>query len=458
MSDTLLVAPGHAVPSYRDALTPGVAHIGVGGFHRAHQGTCFHELAELGITDWGIVGIGLRTRGTMEALAPQDLVYTVVERGADGDAEQVVGTLVELLHAPDDPEEVYAALADPAIRLVTLTVTGDGYHVDPGTLEFQAGAEPVQADLEGPDCCATFAAYLVEALERRRRAGVAPFTVLSCDNVPCNGEVTRAAVVGFARLVDPELAAWIDAHVAFPSSMVDRITPQCDGGAADPVVTEPFRQWVVEDAFCNERPPLELAGVQFVDDVAPYEVLKKRLLNGTHSAIAYLGRLAGCRTTDDVLDDDHLRAFVTGLVGQEIAPLVPHVPGIDLAEYTDTLLERLSNPRLGDELARLGRRGSTKVPSYLLPSLAEAHDQGRPRALLTLAVAGWVRALRCDPDVEDARLGELRPLARDPRRFAAERSVVGRLAGHPAFADELARSVDLLEAHGPRGAIERTLA
>lgn len=437
----------------RAALTAGVAHIGVGGFHRAHQATYFNELADLGETDWGILGIGLHSRDTKEALEPHDLLFEVVERGAEDDHTQLVGALLHYLHAPDDPEAVYAALAAPAIRLVTLTVTGDGYHVDLDSLELDVGARAVRADLEGPGCCATFAAYLVEALRRRREAGVAPFTVLSCDNVPRNGAVTRAAVVGFARLRDGELADWIDSHVAFPSSMVDRITPGADEPDA-PVATEPFRQWIIEDAFSGERPPLERVGAQFVPDVGPYETTKKRMLNGTHSALGYLGTLAGCETTDEVMADPVLRRFVTCLVEDEIAPLVPEVPGIDMGDYTQTLLERLANPKIGDELSRLCRRGSTKVPSYLLPSLHEAIRANRQQRLLVLAVAGWVRYLRCADAVEDARADELRPLARDARCFAAERSVFGDLADDPRFADELAQAVACLESVGVRGAIE----
>ncbi|MEA2169695.1 MAG: mannitol 2-dehydrogenase [Solirubrobacteraceae bacterium] len=471
-NDILNEAPALvAVPTYdRSALTPGVVHIGVGGFHRAHQAAYFNELAEQGVSDWGIVGVGLHSRGIKEALEPQDLLYTLVERGAGDDHAQVVGAHAHYLYAPDDPERIYAALADPAIRLVTLTVTGDGYHVDQESLEFRADADEVVADLEGPDCCATFAAFIVEGLRRRRGAGEAPFTVLSCDNVPRNGQVARAAVAGFARLRDPELADWIEAHVAFPSSMVDRITPETDDAVAEmverdhriednaPVTTEPFRQWIIEDDFCNGRPPLDLVGAQFVADVAPYELMKKRMLNGTHSALGYLGHLAGCRTTDEVMEDEVLGAFVARLVTDEIVPLVPSVPGIDLAEYTETLLERLSNPKIGDELTRLCRRGSTKVPSYLLPSVAEAFADDRPRELLTLAVAGWVRYLRCADDIQDARLDELRPLAADARRFATDRSVFGELSEDAGFAEALAAAVQRLEADGPCGAIRRALS
>src|SRR4051794_19926856 len=221
-------------PAYdRESLTPGIVHIGVGGFHRAHQEVYLDELAGRGVTDWGVIGVGLHSRSMKEALEPQDLLYTVVERDAHADAARVVGTLDGYLYAPDDPEAVFAALADERIRLVTLTVTGAGYHVEPATCAFDPGAPDVQADLARPDRPTTFLGYVVEALDRRRRAGLAPFTVLSCDNVPGNGRVARAAVVAFARLRDPRLADWIDEHVAFPSSMVDRITPETTDEDAD---------------------------------------------------------------------------------------------------------------------------------------------------------------------------------------------------------------------------------
>src|SRR3954447_4615638 len=213
-------APLVALPTYdRAALTPGIVHIGVGGFHRAHQGVYLHELAELGDTEWGVIGVGLRSPAMKEALEPQDLLYTVVERDADHDAARVVGTLDAYLYAPDDPEAVLQALADERIAVVTLTVTGAGYHVEPSTLIFDANAADVQRDLESPSRPTTLLGYLVEALDRRRRAGRAPFTVLSCDNVPRNGKVSRSAVVSFARLRDDALADWIDQHVSFPSSM-----------------------------------------------------------------------------------------------------------------------------------------------------------------------------------------------------------------------------------------------
>jgi mannitol 2-dehydrogenase len=462
-------------PSYdRASLTPGVVHFGVGGFHRAHQQLYFDELAEAGVTDWAVIGVGLHSRSLHEALSPQDLLYTLIERGSGQESARVVGTLGAYLYAPDDPEAVFAALADPRIRLVTLTVTGGGYHVDAARGALDATAEPVRHDLTRAHAPTTFAAYLVEGLARRRAAGLRPFSVLSCDNVPANGAVARAAVVGFARLYDVALAEWIEDHVAFPSSMVDRITPEADGDVAElvrrrygvtdsrPVVTERFRQWIVEDRFSNERPPLEPLGVQFVADVAPYERMKTRLLNGSHCALAYLGQLAGHGTTAEALGDPAIRTFVERLMRDEIAPSVGTVPGIDLDGYQRTLIGRLADPTMRDELQRLARRGSIKMPAYLLPTLTEAIRAERPHGLLTLAVAGWFHYLRLGHAVDDPRAAELQGLALagglDPRPLLSQRAIFGELAGDLGFVGRLEAAMRALACGGARTAIAWGLA
>jgi fructuronate reductase/mannitol 2-dehydrogenase len=471
------VAPHVAAPTYdRASLRAGVVHIGVGQFHRAHQEVYFDELARRGVTDWGVVGVGLHSRTAQDALEPQDLLYTVVERDADADTARVVGSLLAHLHAPADPDAVLAVLADPRIRVVTMTVTGAGYHLEPSSGAFDAEDPEVRADLDHPDAPTTFFGFVAAALARRRRDGTPPFTVLSCDNIPNNGAAARRAVVGFARLRDEELAAWIEEHVAFPSSMVDRITPSADEddvalverefGVEDrrPVVTERFRQWIVEDRFCAGRPPLEDVGVQFVDDVAPYELMKKRLLNGGHCALGYLGSLAGHRTTDEAMQDPAFSGYLRLLMHREIVPLLPSVPGVDLDDYVQTLHERLSNPKIKDELGRLGRRGSTKVPSYLLPSIADARRAGRPHDLLTLAVAGWLRYLRGtgfageEIVIEDARKDVLQPLAAkggsDPRPVLSRQDVFGDLGADEGFVAQLEEALAALDADGPRATIQ----
>lgn len=395
------------MPTYdRSALSPGIVHIGVGNFHRAHQAVYLDELACRGVSSqWGIVGVSLRHPDVKKLLASQDWLYTVTERGREAQDARVVGSLCGWHYAADERDAVLAALTDERTRVVTMTVTGNGYFVDPHTQKFDVTADDVRADLHAPDHFRTPWAYLTEALQRRRRNGIAPFTVLSCDNMPDSGRTARAALVTFATLRDGALGRWIDANVAFPSSMVDRITPHTEAahlrfverrfGVADraPVLTEPYRQWIVEDTFSNGRPQLEEVGVQFVTDVSAHKLIKTRLLNGTHSAIAYLATLAGYQRLNDAMNDRALYCYAEQLMREEIAPLLPKVPGVDVQAYCTTLLDRLSNPHISDRMSRLARRGSEKMPAYLLPSLHEAIALGRPHGLLMLAVAGWARYL-----------------------------------------------------------------
>jgi fructuronate reductase/mannitol 2-dehydrogenase len=465
------------VPTYdRGALRPGVVHLGVGGFHRSHQATYFDDLAEGGVTtDWGIVGVGMRRPRMKEALEPQDCLYTVVERDEGGSSARIVGVMPRYLCAPQEPEAVLAALTDRQTRVVMLTVTGDGYHVNADTGELDADGEAVRADLDNPSRPTTPTGYIVEALARRRAAGVPPFTVMSCDNIPRNGDVARTALVGFGTLRDELLGRWIEKMVACPSSMVDRITPETtdadraairrEFGVDDrwPVVTEPFRQWIVEDEFCDVRPPLEEAGVQFVGDVGPYQLMKTRLLNASHSAIGYLGALAGHERTDDAMADPVLCAYVTDLMAKEVAPLLPATPGVDHGEYRRTLLRRFANPSIGDPLARLCGRGSTKMPAYLLPSIADAQKRGRSHPLLTLAVAAWLRYLRgtdCEGrpiEIKDAFKDELQRLAReggaDPRPMLGRRDIFGDLGLNQDFVAAVGRDLVTLDRHGVHAAV-----
>ena len=467
------------VPTYdRSALTPAVVHFSVGGFHRAHQLVYFDDLAEQGCTDWGVVGVGLRSPAMRDALRPQDHLYTVVERSSAGERARVIGAMVDYLYAPDSPEAVLALLTDERTRLVTMTVTGTAYRIDADSREFVPD-EAVRADLAEPQRPTTLFGYIVRALDLRRRAGVPPFTVLSCDNLQRNGEAARAAVVGFARLVDEDLARWIDETVAFPGSMVDRITPSTATrdrkavarryGVADhwPVITEPFSQWVMEDTFSGSRPPLERVGVQFVADVGDHELMKTRLLNASHSAMAALGTLAGHRQVHEVMADPVLGRYLTRLMADEIGPLLPCPAGIDLASYQRSLLHRFSDPVLGDRLDRLSRRSSSKVPLYLLPSLRTARALGRPTELLTLAVAGWCRYLQgVDLQgrplvLQEEHAGELSQLATaggsDPRPLLGVRAVFGDLGDDPGFVADLTAALREIEAHGIRTAAARAL-
>ena len=471
-----------AVPGYdRAALVPSVVHLSVGGFHRAHQAVYFDDLAQQRVSrDWGLVGVGLRSGGLRDALAPQDWLYTLVERGAGDDRARVIGSIGRYVYAPERPPAVLAALADPRTRVVTLTVTAAAYHVDADTGAFDEHAPEVLADLDDPARPRSALGYLVEALDVRRRSGRRGLTILSCDNITGNGAITRIAVLGFARLRDQRLAEWIARNVTFPSSMVDRITPGTtaadrerlarDFGIADrwPVVTEPFSEWVVEDDFANGRPPLDEVGVRFVGDVRPYSLMKTRLLNASHCAVGFLGGLAGEREIVAAMRDPMLGGYVARLMEDEIAPLLPAVPGIDLGDYRRTLIERLSNPKIGDQLARLCRSGSAKLVTHVLPSLREARALGRPHGLLTLAVAGWCRYLRGmdergRPIAVDDPLGT--PLARlapaaggDPAALLRQRSIFGELGTDRAFGVSVRNALHEIDRRGVRGAIGAALA
>jgi mannitol 2-dehydrogenase len=462
------------VPTYdRKALKPAIVHLGVGSFHRAHQAVYLDELAQRGITmDWGEWGVGFHSRDMKEALASQDWLYAVVERSHKEDKARIIGSLGRYFFAPEESEAVLDVLADEQTRLVTLTITKDGYGIDLVTGDFKGG-DDIQADLDLSDTTTpnTVLGYLCAALERRRKAELPPFTVLSCDNLQDNGGATKTALVSFASLRDQELGHWIEENVAFPSSMVDRITPQITDadrelvvnsfGVDDrwPVITEPFSQWIIQDTFCNGRPPLEEVGVYFVEDIHPYERMKTRLLNACHSAIGYLGFLAGYRTTAEAMADPLLGTYLERMMSEEIIPLLPPVRGIDLDEYKRTLLERFANPKVGDKIERLCARGSSKIPTFVLPSIKEALTTGRPHALLDLAVASWLYYLRGKDhngnifEIVDTRKERLQELVRvsgnDPRPLLGEYEVFDALGQSEEFAVSLENALERLESSGP---------
>jgi len=475
--------PQVSVPKYdRLGIMPGIVHIGVGGFHRAHEAVYLDDLMAQGAgREWGICGVGLRPADAAmrDALVPQDCLYTFVARSAEGDAARVVGSLTRYLFAPEETESVLEALAAPETRIVSLTITEGGYNFNQATGEFNTDDPDILHDLLDPAHPVSVFGYLAEALDRRRRAGHAPFTLLSCDNVPQNGDMARKTLLAFAARRDPALHDWIAAHVAFPNSMVDRITPQttdadrkmvrAEFGIEDawPVVCEPFRQWIIEDVFSNGRPPLEQVGVQFTTDVHPYEMMKLRLLNASHSAMGYLGYLGGYQYIHEIMADDLFREYIRRLMDQEVTPLLAPVPGIDLADYKATLLTRFANPTIKDQVTRICLDGSSKVPKFLLPSLSEALASGGPTTLLTLALAGWFRYLRGEDEqgrpytIDDPRAAELQALARqgkaDPGLLLGLTDLFGDLGQSPTLVAELRRFGEQLDAVGARATLAQAL-
>jgi mannitol 2-dehydrogenase len=401
-----------ARPSYAlKSVTAGIAHIGVGGFHRAHQAAYTDALMNSGTgLDWGICGIGTRADelAMRDALASQNFLYTLVELDDRPDTEvRVIGSICDMLLVPrDGSEAVVARLADPAIRIVSLTITEGGYCMNDSSGEFNATLPHIRHDLENPQSPISVFGLICAALARRRAEGTGPFTVMSCDNLPHNGDVTRKATLAFAKLVDAVLAGWIEQRVSFPNAMVDRITPMTstahrkdlrqNHGIDDawPVVCEPFVQWVLEDKFVTGRPAWEQVGVQFTDDVTPYEEMKIKLLNGSHLALTYLGFLRGYRFVHETMADPLFVEYIRQYMDEDVTPQLDPVPGIDLTQYKQTLIDRFSNCAIADQLERVCSDGSSKFPKFCVPTINQLIEDGAELDRAALIVAAWAMYLK----------------------------------------------------------------
>ncbi|MCB1814638.1 MAG: mannitol dehydrogenase family protein [Candidatus Competibacteraceae bacterium] len=401
---------GISRPQYqRDRLQPGIVHLGLGNFHRSHQALYLDDLFQQGGSqEWGICGVGLLPQDSKmaEALLPQDYLYTLVERDSQQETMRVVGSLCGYLHAPSDPAAVLARLTDAQTKIVSLTVTEGGYYLNQGSGELDHEHPNLRHDLEHPEQApVSVYGYLSTALEQRKAAGKAPFTIMSCDNLQSNGDIVRRMLTRFAHLRDPQLGAWIESNVAFPNCMVDRITPattdtlrayvqQQFGGVEDawPVLGETFRQWVIEDKFSQGRPAFEKAGVQITSDVHPYELMKIRMLNASHQALCHLGVLLGYETTDKAMQDQHIPALLNRYL-DTVRELIPEPPGVNLANYQQTLLQRYANPAIKDQLARICFDASSRIPKFVLPSAREQLARGAPVNVFAFVVACWIRYL-----------------------------------------------------------------
>ena len=466
-----------STPTYdRNYVRTGIVHFGVGGFHRSHQAMYLHRLMDEGkALDWGICGVGVlpsdrRMRDTMEA---QDCLYTLVVKHPDGSLEPtVIGAIVQYLFAPDNPEAVIEKLADEQTRIVSLTVTEGGYNFHAVTGEFDASFPDVVHDLQPGTAPKTTFGLVTEALVRRRQRDLPPFTVMSCDNVPSNGDAARKSFVAFATLRDPELGAWIEQQVRFPNSMVDRITPVTTDedkvkisqqfGIDDqwPVVCEPFTQWVLEDEFGGGRPPLEDVGVQLVRDVAPYELMKIRLLNASHQALCYFGYLAGYRLVHEVCQDALFQHLLFGYMDREATPTLQPVPGIDLEEYKQKLLARFSNPNVRDTVARLCAESSDRIPKWLLPVIRQNLATGGEIKRSAAIVASWARyaegvdeqnrPIEVVDRLKDRLMANARRQREDPLAFIADRELFGDLIDDKRFTALYRASLASLYAHGTR--------
>ncbi|MFJ2967550.1 mannitol dehydrogenase family protein [Streptomyces collinus] len=465
------------IPRYdRAGLVAGIVHLGVGNFHRAHQALVIDQLLTLGLArDFAICGVGVLPSDAhmRDVMRAQDGHYLLEIRHRDGSSEpRIVGSIIDYLFAPDDPASVITKLASPEVRIVSLTVTEGGYNFNQTTGEFDAGNEDVQHDLAHPDAPRTWLGFIVAALKKRRAEGVMPFTVMSCDNIVSNGNVARSMICAFARLENPELGDWIGEHAAFPNSMVDRITPatteadrvriRAEFGIDDgwPVTTEAFLQWAIEDNFTDGRPPFEEAGVQVISNVSPYELMKLRLLNVGHQALAYFGFLAGYQYVHEAMADDELRNMVRAYMDREGSPTLPDLPGIDLDQYKDTLIERFSNPEIRDTCARLCAEASDRIPKWLVPVIRENLAAGRDIRISAAICASWARYAE-GVDEEGHTYKFVDRLA-DERRRAASRqravptaflenaSLFGDLASNEAFLEAYTSALSSLYTAGSR--------
>jgi mannitol 2-dehydrogenase len=480
---TLATITTASVPGYdRNDLTPGIVHFGVGNFHRAHQAVYLDALFNLGEGhDWALIGAGVREtdEAMRQKLMGQDWLTTVVEQEADSSSAHITGVMIDYLK-PGDSAAVIAKLADPAIRIVSLTITEGGYYIDPASQKFDPKHPDIAYDAAHFDAPKTAFGLILAGLVKRRDAGLQPFTVMSCDNIPGNGHVTENAVAGLAALIDPALAAWVKSSVAFPNGMVDRITPAtsdrekkllADNFGIDdawPVFCENFKQWVLEDNFPAGRPALEKVGVQFVPDVAPYEHMKIRILNGGHATIAYPAGLMDIHFVHEAMEDPLVAAFLKKVETEEIIPVVPPVPDTDLKDYLALCEKRFANPKIGDTIRRLCLDGSNRQPKFIIPS---ALDRVNANSLLTglaLVSALWCRYCYGTTDsgavIEpndpnwDRLTAQANKAKENPAAWLEMADIYGDLAKAPSFITAFTKSLNSLWTQGTTATLEAYLA
>lgn len=462
-----------AVPRYdRHTLRAGMLHFGVGNFHRSHQAVYLDDLFNEGLDhDWAVIGAGVfeGEKAGREKLAEQNWLTTVVEQDSGHREARVTSAMIDYL-VPGDAAAILFRLADPAIRVVSLTITEGGYFIDPASGQFNPEHPDIVADSKNPAAPRTVFGLMLAGLRQRRDAGVKPFTIMSCDNIPHNGRVTCDAVRGLAALADPALARWIRDHVCFPNSMVDRITPATtdreralladEFGVDDnwPVFCEPFRQWVLQDDFGNGRPALEKAGVTFVADVSPFELMKIRILNGGHATIAYPAGLMDVHFVHEAMENPLVSAFLAKLEREEIIPTVPPVPGVDLQEYYRLIERRFANPSIGDTVRRLCLDGSNRQPKFIIPTISDRLVSGQGIEGLALESALWCRycfgvtesgtdIAPNDPSWD--RLQRTAQAARgEPSAWLAMDDIYGEVGRSPIFASAFGRSLESLWSKG----------
>ncbi|MGP6174032.1 mannitol dehydrogenase family protein [Corynebacterium sp. A21] len=482
-------ASGASIPSYeRSQVTPGIVHFGVGGFHRAHQAMYLDRLMNEGkALDWGIIGMGVMPSDVRmrDALASQDHLYTLSTKSPAGELEQrVIGAIIDYVFAPENPTAAVDTLSDAAIRIVSLTVTEGGYNIDPASGGFDHGNARIQADIAELIAgrvagLQTFFGLITAALMARRAAGQAPFTIMSCDNIQGNGELAAAHFIAFAESVSEDLGSWVRDNVKFPSSMVDRITPETtDSDRADvaatgyldawPVVSEDFTQWVLEDSFTAGRPAYEEVEVQVVEEVEPYELMKLRLLNASHQGLCYFGHLAGHHMVHDVMADERFRRFLLAYMEQEATPTLHELPGVDLNAYRHQLIARFGNAAVKDTVPRLCAESSDRIPKWLLPVIHENLANDGQVALSAAIVASWARyAEGVDEQgqpikVIDRLTDRIKENAShnhsDILAFLRDRELFGDLVDSERFVAAYAEALNSLHKQGAEATLDQILA
>lgn len=464
-------------PYDRAALTAGIVHIGVGHFHRSHQAMYLHRLIALGSSnEWAIWGVtmGNKNSDVLEDFRAQDCLYSLTEKASDGArTSTVIGSIIGIESASSDHDSVVARMADPATRIISLTITEGGYGIDPATGQFGgAGDSRIEADLAAVESSQSWLGLIIHALRARSDADAGPITVMSCDNIPENGVVTRRALRGFAERVAPELLPWIDANVSFPSSMVDRVTPDTTDEDRDylarafgiedtwAVICEPFSQWAVEDHFANGRPNFEAVGVEVVDDVHPYERMKLRLANGTHQALCFFGTLLGHSYVHEAIADSDLNSMLIRYIDDEAVPTLSPIAGVDISLWGHAVLGRFGNPQMEDPLTRICAETSDRIPKFLLPVIRDELRAEGSIEVCAAVVASWARyALGIDErgkplDVSDTRRRAVMKAARAdverPGAFLQLNDVFGDLASEERFVVAYKNAVQMLRLSGAR--------
>ena len=474
-------AKSAAVPLYdRAALKAGIIHFGVGNFHRSHQAIYLDDLFNLGEGhEFALIGAGVRAADEemRQKLKAQDWLTTVVEQEADQSSARITGAMIDYIK-PGDTGTLLDCLADPAIKIASLTITEGGYYINSATGKFDPDHADIKADAANLESPKTVFGLLLAGLIRRRANGIAPFTIMSCDNIPHNGTVTKNSVVGLANLADPELAKWVSANVAFPNGMVDRITPatsdreramlEKDFGLVDswPVFCEGFKQWVLEDNFPAGRPALEKVGVQFVKDVSPFELMKIRILNGGHAVIAYPAALMDIHFVHEAMENPLVSGFLAKIEKDEIIPTVPPVPDTDIQDYFKLIVRRFSNPKIGDTIPRLCLDGSNRQPKFIIPAIADRLKAGKGVTGLALESALWCRycygetdsgkpIAPNDPSAWDRLQAASKQAKSDPSAWLAMHDIYGSAADSAEFADAFSTALNALWRNGTKETLIR---